>query len=184
MGMDESRHRFLSRIVRRHQRRLRAFLYRFLTDPMEVDELLQDLFLRALAQSRRMAEMDEQEAGRYLYGIARNLLREHWRKLKKERSRKPLPEVERLILEIREREVEAAETVDRKDRLDALNDCLDRLSSGSRNLVNLRFFKGHSAVHIAKERGESPDAVRMALMRVRHKLKTCVQNRLQGVSES
>jgi RNA polymerase sigma-70 factor (ECF subfamily) len=63
-----------------HERELRLWLARRLGDAQEVDDLLQDLFIKALSRNRQFCEMDNARA--WLFAVARNTLIDHLRQRK------------------------------------------------------------------------------------------------------
>src|ERR1700723_3042766 len=66
----------------RSARPLWAYLARVSTDPALADDLMQESFVRFLCASRPELSFAEGEvaARRYLFRIATNLLRDHWRR--------------------------------------------------------------------------------------------------------
>lgn len=72
-------------LVRRHQAALRGFISRFLVDPEEVFDRAQEVFLQAY---RSMDRFDRsQDFGRWLRGIAMNVIRQHLRSESRRRAR-------------------------------------------------------------------------------------------------
>jgi RNA polymerase sigma factor (sigma-70 family) len=65
-------------LLRRHGRAIHAYLARR-SDTDAADDLLSEVFLRAYA-ARRQYDDRWEDARPWLYGIARNVLREHWRR--------------------------------------------------------------------------------------------------------
>lgn len=63
-----------------HERELRLWLAHRLGDAQEVDDLLQDLFIKALSRNRQFCEMDNARA--WLFAVARNTLIDHLRQRK------------------------------------------------------------------------------------------------------
>jgi RNA polymerase sigma-70 factor, ECF subfamily len=66
----------------RTSRQLHGYLCRLTRDPATADELLQEAYIRMI----RMPAIDEPQRKAYLYKIATNLLRDRWRKQKRERE--------------------------------------------------------------------------------------------------
>src|ERR1700691_5446166 len=66
----------------RSARPLWAYLVRVTADPALADDLMQESFVRFLCASRPELSLAEGEvaARRYLFRIATNLLRDHWRR--------------------------------------------------------------------------------------------------------
>ena len=63
-------------------RLLHGYLCRLSRDPATADEVLQEAYLRMI----NAPDMEEQVRKAYLYRTATNLLRDHWRKQKRERK--------------------------------------------------------------------------------------------------
>src|SRR5437899_976533 len=66
----------------RTARSLHGYLYRLSGDPATADEILQEAYIRMLS----VAAMDEAARKAYLYKTATNLLRDRWRRLKREKK--------------------------------------------------------------------------------------------------
>lgn len=65
------------------------------------------------------------------------------------------------------------------DQKDALALCLERLPDKSLALLKRRYVQDHKPGKIAPTLGLSPNAVRLALSRIRAALRKCIQERLQ-----
>ena len=68
------------------------------------------------------------------------------------------------------------------DRLDALRNCLNRVTDRSKQLIEMKYFRDLTAVQIADRLGLSSGAVRVALCRTRESLATCIKNQLSKVN--
>jgi RNA polymerase sigma-70 factor (ECF subfamily) len=73
-----------------------------------------------------------------------------------------------------DREVPEAESL----RLEALRACLDEMPEKGKQLVLRRYDGDTNAVALGRQLGKSPGAVRIALSRLREKLRVCVEKRL------
>jgi RNA polymerase sigma-70 factor (ECF subfamily) len=78
------------------QKSLRSFLRRRLPDPARADDLLQDIFVKALTAQRQGRRIDNLTA--WLYTTARTTLIDHYRSNKSQ----PVPVDEQLVVEIPE----------------------------------------------------------------------------------
>src|SRR5579872_2658801 len=79
-SMDSER---FAAFYERSARPLWAYLARVSGDPALADDLLQESFIRFLAADAPRTDVDgEVAARRYLFRIATNLLRDHWRRPK------------------------------------------------------------------------------------------------------
>jgi RNA polymerase sigma-70 factor, ECF subfamily len=61
-----------------------------------------------------------------------------------------------------------------------LEDCVEELPAGQRELVRERYAPGGSVREIAARLGQSASALSVALSRIRHSLLECVQRKLSG----
>lgn len=62
---------------------------------------------------------------------------------------------------------------------DLVSQCLGKLASHARRLVQMRYFDDLNASEIAERLGMASAAVRVALQRVREQLRACVEQQLQ-----
>ena len=76
----------LAPFVAEHQTSLYAFLYRMTGDSYLAEDLMQETFVRALRA--RNTYNPRGRLASWLFGIATNLLKDHWRR---ERKRHPCP---------------------------------------------------------------------------------------------
>ena len=67
------------------------------------------------------------------------------------------------------------------DRMQALKECLERLSHPSKLLLRKRYEVGCDLKKIAKDLNKSAEAVRTALFRIRANLRACIKRRLSEV---
>jgi len=66
-----------------------------------------------------------------------------------------------------------------EDERAALRQCLEKLPERSRLLVRTRYYLGANSVEIADRLGMTPTAVRRALVRLRQRLRACVEMQLR-----
>lgn len=158
--------------VRDHQGALRSFV-RTLGVPMDsVDDLAQETFLVAFEELDRFDE--DRDFGKWLRGIARNLVRNELRKTAR-RARIVHEELtEHLLAQSEEDASGNYEDVDFRH----LRDCLESLPAKSRELVAKRYEEEWNAPYLADQFGMSANAVRLSLMRIRSQLKTCIEGRV------
>jgi RNA polymerase sigma-70 factor, ECF subfamily len=66
-------------------------------------------------------------------------------------------------------------------RRQALNDCLAKLDGRDRQLLSDRYTAGHGGIaHIAAQRGATPNAISLALHRIRQRLLDCIEHSLKA----
>jgi len=169
-------------LVRAHHPGLRVFLASHLRDPAAVDDLVQDVFLRAFD---RLATLRDGTAFRaWLLGIARNRALEYLRE--RLRHGPPAPDeletlLDRTQLAILEGDDEEAR---RGLELEALRKCIRRLPPVGARLIREHYFKGRPIAALAAEERKNEGALRMTLLRLREALRDCVRRRVASPSES
>lgn len=140
-----------------HEPELRGWLRHRLGNPAEADDLLQDLFIKALRQGERFCSV--QNARAWLFEVARNTLAD---RLRVARETVELPE-------------DLAAPVDEPDAVDTLTACLPRvlseLSAEDREAITLCDLQGMSQADFAAARGLNLSAAKSRLQRARQRLK-------------
>ena len=157
-------------IVRLHHRRVRTFIATMCGDPNAVDDLAQEVFLRALDRLDRVIETEK--LGAFLRGMARNVVHEHHRSLGRDTKR---------LTVLREH---AEDWLDRGESSDWISDdvelvkameiCLGTLPERSREMIRLRYLDESNATEIANLFKMQGNTVRSALRRIRNHLWQCI----------
>jgi RNA polymerase sigma-70 factor (ECF subfamily) len=155
----------------RAARPLWAYLARVSGDPSLADDLMQESFVRYLcaALPASLAEEGEVAARRYLFRIATNLLRDHWRR-PSTASIEDLPE-----------EFFAATTAPhasfaQSDSQAILGPALAQMRPRDRQLLWLAHAEGYSHREIAEVTGLGSASIRLLLFRARRKIARLLQN--------
>jgi RNA polymerase sigma-70 factor, ECF subfamily len=167
-----------SKLVSRHERRVRAYVGGFLRDPAVVDDMAQEVFVAAY---RGLASYDNTSAfSTWLIGIARHrVLREL-----RTRSTREAAHKQPLELMLAKGWIAAMESheslLDRERDLRALEECLGLLAGGAADLVSAHYLEGKTTAEIARRSGRREAGLRMALLRIRRLLRRCVEQRLAG----
>jgi RNA polymerase sigma-70 factor, ECF subfamily len=118
------------------------------------DELVQEAWLRAVRCVARFDPARGDFAG-WLRGIAANLLRNHFRRARRERGRLPLPD-------------EApAPPADDRDHAERIARALAALPDRYEAVLRAKYLDGRSVADIAAANGETPKAVESLLTRAR-----------------
>lgn len=152
-----------------NQRMVRRYVAALSRDREAVDDLAQEVFVRALERVDRL--VNAEKAGAFLRGIARRVVQEHFRQRRRDRRY--------------EAETAAAVAGDAVDvplachdraMLDLLLDAIDALPVVSRRLIEMRYHDGLNASDIATALGIQPTAVRVSLLRIRERLKRRVES--------
>ena len=162
-------------LVKEHQVSLRVFARSLGVESGWVDDLAQDTFVVAY---REMDSYDPgRDFGKWLRGIARNLVRNELRK--QGRHRRILHEsLSQHLLDLAENEKDREVDV---TQLSALRDCVEQLPRKSRELVRSRYFEGWDATILADKFEMKAATVRQTLLRIRRQLYQCVNQRVKGV---
>lgn len=141
----------------RSARSLWAYLARVSGDPTLADDLMQESYVRFLCAAH---PTDGEVAGRrYLFRIATNLLRDHWRR---PRSAS--------IEEIPEEFFRAADESATADSRAMLGPAMQLMRPRDRQLLWLAYAEGYSHREIAEVTGLASASVRLLLFRARRKI--------------
>ena len=144
----------------RSARSLWAYLTRVSGDPALADDLMQESFVRFLSAARPPRLEDGEVASRrYLFRIATNLLRDHWRR---PRSTS--------IEEIPEEFFAAKSDSTQSDSAAILTPAMARMKPRERQLLWLAHAEGYSHQEIAEVTGLGSASIRLLLFRARRKI--------------
>lgn len=147
-----------NRAWRQHKSELRGFLQHRAVSPAEADDLLQEVFLKAVAQGSSFCELDNPRA--WLFHVARNLLAD---RLRLARELVPLPDDL------------AADAEPPFDPVDLLSHCLPRvlseLSAEDREAILLCDIEGMTQNDYARHLGLSLPAAKSRVQRARTRLR-------------
>lgn len=145
----------------RSARPLWAYLARVSGDPALADDLMQESYIRYLAASRPASLQAEGEVAgrRYLFRIATNLLRDHWRRPR-----------QASIEEIPEEFFAATASSAQSDSQAVLGPALKQMRPRDRQLLWLAYAEGYTHREIAEVTGLASASIRLLLFRARHKI--------------
>ncbi|MGD0632338.1 MAG: sigma-70 family RNA polymerase sigma factor [Terracidiphilus sp.] len=145
----------------RSARPLWAYLARVSADPALADDLMQESFVRFLCAGRPELSLAEGEVGarRYLFRIATNLLRDHWRRPKAAS-----------IEEMPEEFFAAADRSGERESQAVLGPALKLMRPRDRQLLWLAHAEGYSHHEIAQITGLASASIRLLLFRARRKI--------------
>lgn len=163
-------------LVREHHVPLRAFVRSLGVDPEWVDDLAQEAFLVAFRE--RSSFNQQGDIGKWLRGIARNLVRNE---LRKDARRRRI-----LHSALSELAVGAAEAHEESEtwscvRMSFLRNCIEQLPPKSRQMISERYGGGWLAGDLAQQLAMSAAAVRQALTRIRRQLKRCIDHQVAEI---
>ena len=161
-------------LVEEHQASLRVFVRSLGMEPDWVDDLAQDAFVLAY---REMDSYDpERDFGKWLRGIARNLVRNELRK--QGRHRRILHEgLSQHLMEFAKKEESQFDV----GQVSALRDCVEQLPNRSRELVHSRYYEGWNASILADKFEMKAATIRQTLLRIRRQLYQCINQRVKEV---
>lgn len=152
-------------------RPLQGFLWMLTGDRALADDLLQETCLEAWRNRHRIEP--EGPLGPWLRGVARNIVYRHRRRAGRERSVPFSPEAMDRLEDALDGLAEEPEA----ERLDDLKECLGGLSDEQRRLVAWRYEDDWSHRRIGEASGRSESAVKMMFVRIKQRLRECVERR-------
>ncbi len=162
-------------IVEANQAAVFGYLRARLFQPNDAEDLTQEVFLRFYLTRARFDSANLVRP--WLLGIARNLLKEHARKL---RRRKEVAWTE-LCLELddmlRPGAADGNEGI-YEDVISHLPGCLESLGPSARNAIDLRYRSNLRLSAIGKKLHRSEGAVKLLMFRARQALKHCLDTKL------
>ena len=165
-------------LVVRFSPALRSLCLMGTPDPDAADDLAQQVFLTAW--NRLPTLQDAEQFWPWLKSITRHHLLNEWRRTSREKAFKRHYTVNWLAahaLDEQELDEAAARTA---SRLECLRTCIEDLPEDMRQIVRLTYEEKCTSEQIGKRVNRSADAVRQALVRIRERLKTCVERKLSA----
>jgi RNA polymerase sigma-70 factor (ECF subfamily) len=159
-------------LIELYQNTVYGFLRARLIEPADAEDLCQEAFLRCYLGREKLSRATA--VGPWLIGIARNLLREHVRRVQR---RKEVAWTE-LCLEL---DALASEHDDMHDEaLVHLPGCLDSLGQSAREAIELRYRRQMRMVEVGERLRRSEGAVKLLVHRARAALRNCLDGKLKG----
>jgi len=163
----------LESLVSTHQAAVFGFLRSRLTEQADAEDLCQEAFLRWL--SGRAANDSAPSLRPWLIGVARNLLREHVRRVKRRK------EVGWTELCLRLDELSADEADQTFDAAMAhLPACLDALGQSARRALEMRYGGQCRLGEIGQRLRRSEGAVKLLMFRARQALRLCLESKMRA----
>ena len=159
-------------VVTRHQTAIYGYLRARLLAPADADDLCQEVFLRCYTNCRVVRR--DVELRFWLLGIARNVLHEYVRRIKRRREVKWTE----LCLELDALVQESA--VVENEALGHLPACLDSLGKSARDALEMQYHAKLRLHEIGTRLKRSEGAVKLLLYRARQALKHCLDVKLLG----
>jgi RNA polymerase sigma-70 factor, ECF subfamily len=163
--------RAFAALIELYQNTVYGFLRARLIEPADAEDLCQEVFLRCYLGREKLSRAAA--VGSWLIGIARNLLREHVRRVHR---RKEVAWTE-LCLEL---DALASEHEQHHDEaLAHLPGCLDSLGQSAREAIDLRYRMQQRMAEIGLALKRSEGAVKLLVHRARAALRNCLDRKLK-----
>jgi RNA polymerase sigma-70 factor (ECF subfamily) len=155
-------------VVRETQAHIRAYIAGLGVPRHDVDDIAQDVYVELYRFADRIPQ--DIPPKQWLKGIARNLCMNYFRRT----SRRQRLQREALVeIFLRAERKEAPALAEGPVRV-ALDGCCEKLSPDSQRLLSLRYELELPSHQIAERLNSTPEAVRVALFRIRNALKACI----------
>ena len=156
-----------SEFYRRSAPALRGYLARVSGNVALAEDLMQESYLRFLCMPK--LEGGEVHYRRYLYRIATNLLRDHWR-------RATMSSVD----DVSERFLAGEDRLSRVDSQVLLDPAMAQMRPRDRQLLWLAYAEGYSHREIAEITGLGATSIRLLLFRARRKIARLLRQQIAG----
>lgn len=160
-----------------HERMVRRYVSALSRDSASVDDLSQEVFVRAIERIDRLQRASD--AGGFLRGIARHVVQEHFRARRRDRHYDDLT-LAAIVVEDRS----VAANGDDKEMSQLLTDAITKLPVVSRRILEMRYHDGLSASQIAMKLDVSHGAVRISLLRIRDRLRRSIDRAMRSNDHS
>lgn len=164
-------------LVSRHQAALYAYILTIMPDRFAAHDVLQE---SVLVMWRKLKEFEKgTNFPAWAYRIAYWQTMAHLKKVK----RAGLVELEPEIMELLAREAESS-LEGFEGRHQALRTCLQALAAGDASILQAHYQRGEAVAEIAGRLGRTRDAIKQVLMRIRKRLRQCIESKLADVPAS
>lgn len=154
----------------KHQRRLFLLILAQIHDPIEAEEVLQNVNVIIWKKCGQF------QPGTNFLAWAAAIVNYEVLKCRSRRSR------ERLVFSDEFLATVAAEAVERSEELErrrvALKDCIQKLRTQDRELIEQRYAPGETGKNVAEQVGRPANSVYQSLGRIRRTLMECIQRRM------
>ena len=157
-------------LIQRHQGAVYGYLRARLLEPSDAEDLSQEVFIRSY---QAKATFDHPGMVRpWLLGIARNLLREHARRMKR---RKEILWTS-ICIELEDQKNEPDESI-YDDVSTHLAECVETLGENAQQALDWRYRAKLRLIQIGEKLGRTEGAVKLLLFRARQALKICLERK-------
>jgi RNA polymerase sigma-70 factor len=167
-------------LARDHGQALHVFLRARVRDPGVADDLFQETLVAAWQSLDRFDP--QQSFGRWLRGIARNLLRNHHTRTVREQYLADAAYDDAIEQHCQNLQRLRTDLLD--ERLQRLRECIAGLPADYRRAIRVRYEDGQRGDALATALAASWDSVAKRLQRARRLLLQCFQRHLEPLSEN
>jgi RNA polymerase sigma-70 factor (ECF subfamily) len=157
-----------------HRTMLKAYVQAIVRDPILAEDTFSDVTLEIV---RVWSNYDKtRDFAPWARGLARRVALTTLRK----QGRYPVALDDTLLDQIGEELGAMGDEVELEARKQALERCLESLSTGNRELVQLRYFETRSYLEIAQQIGRSVGALYVRFNRIHQALEKCIEKGLKS----
>jgi len=160
-------------ILQDHQGVVYGYVRARVVQAADAEDLTQEVFLRAFKASRSFRP--DVKVRPWLIGIARNVLKERARRLRRQKESTWTD----VCLELDDL-VESADPEEPDDMIEHLPGCLESLGPHARQAIDLHYGSRLRLVEIGSRLRRSEGAVKLLLFRARQVLKLCLGSKCGG----
>jgi len=153
-------------LFQRHNRPLYGFLFHMTQQKEASEDMMQNVFYRMLRS--RHTYTGEGEFRTWMYHLARNVLKDHWKQTRRRGRQQNITDYEERI----PAGMAADEQIERKLEIKALERALESLSADSREVLVLSRFQEMKYAEIAEVLEISVGAVKVRVYRAMNELRS------------
>lgn len=171
----------LQRLFLHQQFRVMDYIHGLVRHVHDAEDLFQEVSVTILNKDPATVPSEPEQFGAWCRGIARNHIMHHWRS----RGRARVQAHERIaeLADLAFTEAEAAAEGDGDGVYDfahrqALAGCLERLPDDGKQLLHAHYAEGQTSADLARRARQSAGSVRMQILRLRDRLRACIEARL------
>lgn len=169
---DEQRHRAFTKLWLDSQHALGGYVRLQVNDQSTANDIIQEVAAQAAIHFDRYDPTRPFTA--WVFGIARQRIAQWYR----EQNRSPVmfssATVDMLLPALSSLKAQPNE------RVDALRDCMTKLTDKQTQLIDMRYKQQLSSQNIAQTIGSSASSINVMLFRIRDALRRCIEQRLEG----
>ena len=167
-------------LMRENAEMLLAFLRSNLSDAHAVDDLFQETMIVAW---RRLDDFDQERSfGKWLRGIASNLVLAHFRKLGK--AEVAVEQTTLDWLETRFAQIQSLKGDSFSEKLELLRDCVSALPEKYQTTIKARYHQQLSLEQMVNQLSLAMETIKKRLYRAKSQLGQCVEKKLLALEAS